>query len=179
MSLPSSPPAGRKKFQPVAMPGMVGSAVICTAALQPRSTVVINMAGVEASAQSSTRIPDTDSAAVAARRIRGPDRRLSRPIETVRSRQGLPVLSDSQAAKDAMIRSTISSGKAGQAVLRPPPSPLPEYRFHFSTVSTRPSAYRFLPPGAARHPFPVFIIPAYYTLPRLFTQPPVEWAGSF
>ena len=67
------------------------------------------MAGVDARPQSSTRIPDAESAATAAFRIRGPDRRLSRPTETVSSRQGVPVLSDSHAANAAAIRLTVSS----------------------------------------------------------------------
>ena len=81
--------------------------------------MVINIAGVEASPQSSTVTPAAVRAAVTASRRRGPEIRLSRPTDTVSLSAGFPARSESQAANPAAMACTASSVKSSGSPATP------------------------------------------------------------
>ena len=130
----------------------------------------MNIAGVEASPQSSTVTPAAVRAAVTASRRRGPETRLSRPTETVSSPAGLPVRRASHAAKPAAIaftRSSVrSSGSPGTPSTATPRMSVPLLKCFHSLFSIACSVLSVSGPPCIGSPFrggrstPLYRLPA-------------------
>ena len=107
ISLLSSPPLGVKNFSPLRLNGRWLAVTITAAeAIVGALTVDINIAGVEASPQSTTFAPACIAPFTKASLMPSPDRRQSVPIATVRS--SLSVVSPSHFTNDFAIISVTS-----------------------------------------------------------------------
>ena len=110
-SLPESPPAGVKNFNPFLSHGW-WLAVICTAPSQPSVCVVINIAGVEHSAQSRICTPHAVSSFKTAAFIRSADTRESCPTDSFKSPTCFAVCTFKNRTNAPVMRRTASSVKS-------------------------------------------------------------------
>ena len=108
-SLFSAPPSLVKNFIPLRLYGRwLAVSMIAPSALISSNTVVMNIAGVDASPQSMTLAPRDVSPPIAAFFSSGPETRESRPIVTFMSDADRPVFFSRKSMKPIAIRHTAS-----------------------------------------------------------------------